>query len=61
MALVSISGWALVASTRMDDKHLNQLKTAYCQETAGEWFHRQERLDEFCHFNVGLFGNDVRK
>jgi hypothetical protein len=42
-----------------DGQLLNLVKSTYCEETQGEWFHRQERLSEFCHFNVALFGSNV--
>lgn len=40
-------------------KLLNAVKLLYCKTTEGEWFHIQERLDEFCYFNVGIFSQKV--
>jgi len=43
-----------------DDQLMNSVKSEYCQLTQGEWFHRQERLNDFCHVNVALFGSQVK-
>jgi hypothetical protein len=48
-----------VSKAATDEKLLNDVKTLYCQSNTEEWFYIQERLNEMCHFNVGLFENKV--